>query len=319
MKAFQRELRIEKSTPDLDQVEMQWWNRNSELIERIWGLPEGLCRETRVGYLSEIRALFHRLSGKSSVNILEVACGSGWPGRILADQTTRVTGVDFSEEQISRAEKRAASTGSTNCRYLVGDVNKLADFYRSTDYDGAFVHCGLHHLAGDELEKFAKEIGEVRPGYPLILVEPLYFVRPSFVRKAFSKASSLLVRGFKRVFLSRAELDSAIVHASEKLVSEADDRGWFLSPKEMPFTLAEIERLFLDKFDLVELRPVSHFALIIGQHLATLKDQAHAEALGRRWLPYFRGLDQVLGKIGLLPYLCDDYLFTLIALVRKKA
>ena len=42
MKAFSRRPRLPRSTPELDLLEVDWWNTNAIHIERVWGLPDHL-------------------------------------------------------------------------------------------------------------------------------------------------------------------------------------------------------------------------------------------------------------------------------------
>ena len=101
LQAFVRGPRLVRTTPEWDACEVEWWDTNASLIERIWGLPEPLCRGARKRYIEDIKyRYFWSLNRRGRSRILEVACGSGWPGRLLASPELKVTGVDFSEGQI---------------------------------------------------------------------------------------------------------------------------------------------------------------------------------------------------------------------------
>ncbi len=151
MQAFTRRPRFLRSTPEQDNREVEWWDTNAAHIERIWGLPESICGGARQRYIEDVRDIFLRLKAARPLRILEIACGSGWPGRILASSALKVTGVDFSERQIEIARAKAAEASQTNCDYFQMDIKQMSDSFQSGQFDGAFIHCGIHHLSTAEL------------------------------------------------------------------------------------------------------------------------------------------------------------------------
>jgi SAM-dependent methyltransferase len=316
LQAYARRARIADTNPELDHAEMDWWNTNAPLIERIWGLPDSLCSGVRQTYIRGVGKRFHQLLGARRLRILEIACGSGWPGRLLASPDLMVVGVDFSESQIALAREKASETGQQNCEYVQMDINSMNDTFRSGEYDGAFIHCGIHHLAKNELEGFAAGLALTPKGFPTILVEPVYLDRATFLGRLWDKALRAVYVLTRNLYMGRVH-DAAVMHDQDRLASQATDNNWWLSPKEAPFDVPELHRLFGKDFEIREITPVTRYALEAGQHLATLKDQARAARVGRRVLPFFRWLDALLSELGLLPLQTRDYQFSRIVLIRK--
>ena len=264
---------------------MRWWDTNAPLIERIWGLPDPICRGVRQRYIADIGRRFHQLLGSRNLKILEIACGSGWPGRLLASSRLRVVGVDFSESQIEIARQKARESAQSNCEYLKMEINQINDTFRSGQYDGVFIHCGIHHLATTELVSFAEALASAPKGFPTILVEPVYLDKMTL----FGRVQDYILRGLyailRRLYLTRVPQDKVVVEAQDHLTRLAQQKGWWFSPKETPFDIPELQRLFSANFEIKEVVPVTRFTLAAGQYLATIKDQNRAARMAAKVLP----------------------------------
>jgi hypothetical protein len=197
------------------------------------------------------------------------------------------------------------------------DVNELESYVRENKYDGLFIHCGLHHLSTKELAGFVRTLSALPSGCTVVLVEPVYHddkipfgrLARAGLNRGYWFLSNLVMRGKKR----DPELSSRI----EAMLRETESNGWFLSPKEMPFTRKELTELFSDVFAIGEVKPVTDFGLRLAQDLALLEDTAGAASLGRTWIPVAHGVDRVLARAGLLEKLATDYLFTRVVMTRK--
>jgi SAM-dependent methyltransferase len=316
LQAYARRRRIADTTPALDEAERQWWNVNAALIERIWGLPDTLCQGARRRYIRDIGRRFFGILGRRPARILEIACGSGWPGRLMASPELKVVGVDFSESQLAMAREKAAAAGQRDCEYVQMDINQMNDTFRSGAYDGAFVHCGIHHLARNELEAFAAGLALAPKGFPTILVEPVYLDRATLIGRIWDKCLRAIYV-LLRTLAMKGKQDEAVLRDTQRLVAQADDNNWWLSPKEAPFDVAELKTLFGRDFEIREITPVTRYALETGQYLATLEDQTRAARVGRWLLPLFSWLDAMLSELGLLKFQTRDYQFSRIILIRK--
>ena len=317
MQAFARRPRRLRSTPEWDRREVEWWDANAALIERIWGLSEPLCRGARQRYIEDIGSRFLQLKAARPLRILEIACGSGWPGRILASSALKVTGMDFSEGQIQIARAKAVEMGQTNCDYVQMDINQMNESFQSGQFDGAFIHCGIHHLSTAELIEFAELLGHSPKGFPTILVEPVYLDRAHFLGRLSGKVVTTIYRLLQYFVLSSFERDEIVIQALQELLQLATNNGWFFSPKEVPFDVGEVRRLFSPHFEIKEITPVTYFGLSTAQYLTALKDQDQASRVAARVLPPLNSIDRLLIKTGLLPTLTTDYLFCRIVLIRK--
>jgi SAM-dependent methyltransferase len=317
LKAFDRRPRLPRSTPELDSLEVDWWDSNATHIERIWGLPDPLCRDARQRYIEDIQAMFLRLRRARPLRILEIACGSGWPGRLLASSKLKVTGIDFSEGQIQIARAKAAEAGQTHCDYAHMDINQMSDTFQSNQFNGAFIHCGIHHLSTAELISFSEMLALSPKGFPTILVEPVYLDQETLPGRLLEKTLTKLCALLPRFYLGHASQDETLTQTTDRLIKLADDNGWFLSPKEVPFDVDEIGRLFSSEFEIREIAPVTYFGLPAAQLLATVSDQKAAWKSGVRILRILTFLDRLLANIGILPKLSNNYMFCRIVLIRK--
>ncbi|QNI30776.1 methyltransferase domain-containing protein [Alloacidobacterium dinghuense] len=306
-----------QTTPEWDCQEVEWWDANAEHIERIWGLSQPLCVGVRQRYIEDIRGIFLRLKEVKPLRILEIACGSGWPGRILASSELRVTGVDFSEMQIQIARLKAAEIGQTNCDYVQMDINGMNESFQSGQFDGAFIHCGIHHLSTPELVEFSELLGRSPRGFPVILVEPVYLDQKHLLGSLLGKAINALFYLLAFCSFAGFPADETVRKTTQRLADLATDKGWFFSPKEVPFDTDEIRSLFSPYFEIMEITPVTYFGLRAAQYAATLRDEDRASRAALRIIPLLNFVDRLLIKTKLLPTTTRDYLFCRIVLMRS--
>lgn len=69
-------------------------------------------------------ALYRRIAGSRTRNILELACGTGRVACALAADGHTVTGIDSSADMLSEARRRA-SGASGSCTFLQGDMRSF--------------------------------------------------------------------------------------------------------------------------------------------------------------------------------------------------
>lgn len=88
--------------------------------------------------------------------ILDLGCGSGALGRVLAEEqrSGSYTGVDFSQELLEEARKETAGLSSSSfaLEYIPGDLmdSGWADGLESDHYDTVLAFASLHHIPGRE-------------------------------------------------------------------------------------------------------------------------------------------------------------------------
>jgi SAM-dependent methyltransferase len=101
-------------------------------------------------------------------SVLDAGCGTGDIALLLASKGRRVTGIDFLEEPIRRAKKKAADRGLA-ATFLVLDALTLKDW--SERFDNV-VDCGLFHcFSDDDRPKYVAGLANVlKPGGRLFLM-----------------------------------------------------------------------------------------------------------------------------------------------------
>jgi hypothetical protein len=77
-------LRSELPDPEIDREEEAWWNEHAATIEAIWAMAAPVRRTIRAPYLGRARQFFLEGTHLRPTRCLEVGCGSGWVGRMIA-------------------------------------------------------------------------------------------------------------------------------------------------------------------------------------------------------------------------------------------
>ena len=82
-------------------------------------------------------------------SVLDAGCGTGDNALFFAGRVQKVTGIDFLEEPIQRARRKAAERG-LSATFLVKDATTLKDWLERFDN---VIDCGLFHVFSDEDRK----------------------------------------------------------------------------------------------------------------------------------------------------------------------
>ncbi|MBL0742455.1 class I SAM-dependent methyltransferase [Chryseolinea lacunae] len=233
--------RIIDSDAALDLEEMQWWDANAGTIEKIWAQNIHYQKAIRLGYLSRMKRFFqHGKNGQ--VNILEVGCGSGWVGRLVADDQLHIIGTDFSSGQLAIAEKNARVWHKEKfCRYELADASTFKQ-----NVDGVLIHALLHHLSHRELTVFFEQLAQVASGTRIFIYEPVFYTPSTEEASVYDRIINRLknmLRNFALRKISKSPTDDrALTEAMNKINNDADQNGWYISPKEVPFYDGELEK-----------------------------------------------------------------------------
>lgn len=101
-------------------------------------------------------------------SILDAGCGTGDNALFFASRGHRVTGIDFLEEPIQRAKRKAVERG-LSVTFLVKDATTLNDWSERFD---SVIDCGLFHVFSDEdRKKYVEGLAAVsKPGGRLFLL-----------------------------------------------------------------------------------------------------------------------------------------------------
>ena len=248
-----RTARAHNETCETNDREKAWWNEHAELIAKVWEMHRDVSWKVRAGYLRRAREFF--LRGRGSATVLELGCGSGWVGQFIAGPELRIIGTDFSVSQIALASRNAAARGlGAFCRYTVTDSVKLSGDIKSAD--GVLIHAFMHHLDSAEIDELLENLSaNLLPGARIWLYEPAFYRATPICTPALRGASRIVLQGAIRLvtwlsslYRQHALLDEGTLARFLALQNEASERGWYLSPKEIPFDVDEFSVALAGKF-----------------------------------------------------------------------
>jgi cyclopropane fatty-acyl-phospholipid synthase-like methyltransferase len=100
--------------------------------------------------------------------VLDAGCGTGENALFLAAQGHQVTGIDFVEEAIRRARRKAAERGLVT-EFLIKDATALGDWGKRF---ASVIDCGLFHVfSDDDRQRYVHGLAQVtEPGGRLFLM-----------------------------------------------------------------------------------------------------------------------------------------------------
>lgn len=191
-------------------------------------------READLTWINKIKDICEVEGSK----VLDMGCGGGIYSRALVDLgATTVTGLDFSNQQLSAAE--ANSKEYPSLRFYFGNV--LDTGLESEQYDIVLNRAVIHHVK--DLDKFLKEIFRLlKPGGQCL-------IQDRTPDDCLLKGSSTHIRGY---FFSKypelADQEISRRHTSEKVVQVLQSAG-FKDSKE--YKLWETRKTYESLDDLV--------------------------------------------------------------------
>src|SRR6266487_1832211 len=111
---------------------------------------------------------FIDVSDQISGSILDAGCGTGDNALFFAGRGNKVTGIDFLEEPINRAKRKAVERG-LSATFLVMDALALKDLPEVFD---SVIDSGLFHVFSDEdRRRYVEGLASVlKPGGRLFLL-----------------------------------------------------------------------------------------------------------------------------------------------------
>jgi SAM-dependent methyltransferase len=240
------EKRVERdlvTEAELDSLESQWWNSNAEIISKVWEMHADVSWAIRKRYLSKAKRF---LAHKGTVTtVLELGCGSGWVGQSIADDQLLIVGTDRSEAQLELARERARKKGLEGiCQYSSDDSLDWSQMKGKVD--AVLIHSFLHHLDQREIDELFDWFGVTfAPGTKFWIYEPAFYARSqnSGVDSAdstspvFSRFVARLIAALSKEYQKYGLIDKATSEGFRSLMCQANERGWYLSPKEVPFDI----------------------------------------------------------------------------------
>jgi SAM-dependent methyltransferase len=118
-------------------------------------------------YLANVTA-FMSLMRPPPGRILELGCGTGWLGLLLAERGYEVLGIDISPDAIALASQLREARGLANASYRVADYE---DVRVDPPADYVLFHDALHHAESEEAALRAAHAA-LAPGGLALCIEP---------------------------------------------------------------------------------------------------------------------------------------------------
>jgi SAM-dependent methyltransferase len=125
-----------------------------------WSSPGGAYDEISRGILDAIEHCTNRLAPPANGHVLDVATGTGWAARRLAERGLRTTGVDFAPDMLAAA-REISSARRLDLRFDLGDAEALP--YPDASFDAVMSSFGVMFV--QRPEDAAAEMARVcKPG-----------------------------------------------------------------------------------------------------------------------------------------------------------
>jgi 2-polyprenyl-3-methyl-5-hydroxy-6-metoxy-1,4-benzoquinol methylase len=148
----------------------RWASEDAKHLEIVD--PLVLERYRRPGRLYPKEYCFQLLGDLREMNILDVGCGGGEDGMILAKLGAKVTGLDVSPGAIELAKQRAALNGVSDRTTFVCAPLSAAQLPEKS-FDVIWIDNVLHHVLGDLEGTMRALLKAARPGALIVCSEPI--------------------------------------------------------------------------------------------------------------------------------------------------
>jgi len=314
--AFYFYKRPDKSSVLMEQLENNWWNAHGELIEKAWVFSEKTNYYYRKDYVSKAVSFFKE-TGKKAV-ILDLGCGSGWLGRMIADDGLEYHGMDFSSTQIDIAnkEKQKASNKEHLHYYCLTDFRKIENISSVT---GVVIHAFLHHLYWEDLTNLFDELAETLPqGCKFFIMEPVYPAKSkaanTFTEKATNDALVSAYRAnlifIKNKLMDENNYDSKTESDLIQAEFESTKNGFFFSPKEVPFKLDEFKTFLTTYLTIEKTFHCGVLNLETAQLVERIRSEEKQNYFSELLFPAANALDKLLLSNNYFEANENNYLFT---------
>lgn len=323
--AFTYYNRPNKSSDSMEEAENIWWNAHGRLIEKVWVLSEDVNNLYRKNYVLQAASFFKQENKK--VKILDLGCGSGWFGRMIADKELEYYGMDFSSTQIeiANSEKEKSSNNEHLNYYCLSDFRKIENL---NDVTGVVIHAFLHHLYWDELHKLFQELSSVLPtGCKFFIVEPIYpnLNDTELKEKATVASANLFVKQYqkyietlKHSLINKRKYDIHTEAELSEIISESSENGFFFSPKEVPFRLGEFTSFISKYLHIERIFMCGMLDTETAQFVDRIQSKEEKQYYSELLFPFVNSLDQFLISNKCFELNQYAYQFTAFQCILKK-
>ncbi len=284
---------------EIDDLELDWWNKNADIISKVWEMDSVISWDVRKEYLLRAKSFFQK--DNNEVTILEVGCGSGWVGQSIVSDDFHLIGTDFSQEQIFLANENAKRKQLQNyCQYILlrSDVFPKD----TTQINGILIHCLLHHLTNEEIKDFFRELKlKIKPGSKIFIYEPAFFdFGSNSPRELDAKSFTLLnLSNFIDkclIFVSNILriVDVKTKNEFDNLLQKAEENGWCLSPKEVPLNITEFSAILQENCIIDKSYWKTLYSIGWGSTINNIKNKFLRRLLGAIFIPIYVYTDKCL-------------------------
>jgi 2-polyprenyl-3-methyl-5-hydroxy-6-metoxy-1,4-benzoquinol methylase len=309
--------RPDRSSGTMEQAENLWWNTHGRLIEKVWVLSEVVNHQYRKDYVA--KGVEFLKQGNAKAKILDLGCGSGWFGRMAADENLEYHGMDFSSTQIeiANSEKEKSPNKAYLNYYCLTDFKQIKNLNEIT---GIVIHAFLHHLYWEELYNLFKELVTVLPdGCKFFIVEPIYPDKTEKIGTSQDVLNSMnnlrdgyrnYLKAIKKDLTAKNLFDTQTQTELDNIVSESTSNGFFFSPKEVPFRISEFTG-FLNKY--LHVDGIFHCGVVnieTAQFIDRIMSKEKQDYYSGLLFPFAKTLDQILLSNKYFEANQDTYLFT---------
>lgn len=138
---------------------------HNQPVAQVWDAGGNAYDEISRGILDSIEHAVNRLQPREHEQILDIATGTGWTARRVAEHGARVTGIDISGEELNVARSISQRMG-LDIDFRLADAEELP--FDDASFDGVISTCGV--MFASRPEDAAAELGRVcRPGGRIVL------------------------------------------------------------------------------------------------------------------------------------------------------
>jgi SAM-dependent methyltransferase len=150
--------------PDEQSHHDDWYSAEAE---RVFASP--VLQAVRGRYLELLRRKLASFPDRPS--LLSLGSGMGEHECAVADQCSRIIGVELSPVGVEKARARAAD--HPHVHFLAGDIRRLPDLVGDEQFDIIFAAATLHHLThGDRGGVLRECAARLRPGGLFVSIDP---------------------------------------------------------------------------------------------------------------------------------------------------
>jgi len=308
--------RPQKTTETIDRLETLWWNTHGKLIDKVWGFSEKVNFLYRNNYVAQAAAFFKH--NEKNPKILDLGCGSGWFGRMIADDELEYHGVDFSSTQIKIANQdKEKSPNKNHLHYYCLDDFKKIEHLQS--FTGVVIHAFLHHLCWEELGRLFDDLQLFLPvGCKFFIVEPVYpdarqtgidLNKQSFNSNFVSNYRAKLNQ-IKLELINQNIYDTQTENDLNQVGTESQNNGFFFSPKEVPFRMTEFKNFLSTYLKIDHTFQCGVLNLETAQLIELIKDAEARQKYADLLFPMANALDRFLLLNQYFEANENNYLFT---------